>query len=254
MALNCTKVWLPFGKWLSRIPYVMQGNIFIYGLVGALAIALLVAAFTDIRRRQIDNWLNAAIALGAPAYWWAQGLMLWPDVAMQVGVALLAFVVLAGLFALKVMGGGDVKLLAALVLWLPPLVFFTVLFLTSLVGGAMSMVAGARNLSLGSDAPAKRTLAYTGTTLWLLGSCYIAWVMNGGAPLNAGAVLPGFAVKLGLAALLAVTTAGALIVSRNQKGRIPVPYGLAISTGGLLVLASQFLLPAAGALSASGLG
>ena len=43
----------------------MQGNIFIYGLVGALAIALLVAAFTDIRRRQIDNWLNAAVALGA---------------------------------------------------------------------------------------------------------------------------------------------------------------------------------------------
>ena len=113
----------------------MQGNIFIYGLVGALAIALLVAAFTDIRRRQIDNWLNAAIALGAPAYWWAQGLMLWPDVAMQVGVALLAFVVLAGLFALKVMGGGDVKLLSALALWIAPLDFMRMLLFMSLIGG-----------------------------------------------------------------------------------------------------------------------
>jgi prepilin peptidase CpaA len=227
---------------------------FRYLLLGGLAIALAIAAYTDLKRRQIDNWLNGAIALAAPLYWFSAGFSLWPDVAWQVGMGLIVLFGFALIFARGGMGGGDVKLLAALALWLPPLVFFTVLFLTSLVGGAMSMVAGARNLSLGSDAPAKRTLAYTGTTLWLLGSCYIAWVMNGGAQLNAGAVLPGFAVKLGLAALLAVTTAGALIVSRNQKGRIPVPYGLAISTGGLLVLASQFLLPAAGALSASGLG
>jgi prepilin peptidase CpaA len=53
-----------------------------------LAIALLYAAFTDIRRRQIDNWLNAAIALLAPVYWWAQGLTLWPGMALQLGVAL----------------------------------------------------------------------------------------------------------------------------------------------------------------------
>ena len=227
---------------------------FRYLLLGGLAIALAIAAYTDLKRRQIDNWLNGAIALAAPLYWFSAGFSLWPDVAWQVGMGLIVLFGFALIFARGGMGGGDVKLLAALALWLPPLVFFTVLFLTSLVGGAMSMVAGARNLSLGSDAPAKRTLAYTGTTLWLLGSCYIAWVMNGGAPLNAGAVLPGFAIMLGLAALLAVTTAGALIVSRNQKGRIPVPYGLAISTGGLLVLASQFLPPAAGALSASGLG
>ncbi len=227
---------------------------FRYLLLGGLAIALAVAAFTDLKRRQIDNGLNGAIALAAPLYWYSAGFSLWPDVAWQIGMALIVLFGFALIFARGGMGGGDVKLLAALALWLPPLVFFTVLFLTSLVGGAMSMVAGVRNLSLGSDAPAKRTLAYTGTTLWLLGSCYIAWVMNGGAPLNAGAVLPAIAVKLGVAALLLITTAGALIVSRNQKGRVPVPYGLAISTGGLLVLASNFVPTAAGAMSASGLG
>lgn len=121
----------------------MQGNIFVYGLVGALAIALLVAAFTDIRRRQIDNSLNAAIALSAPAYWWASGLSLWPGVAMQVGVAFIAFVVLAGLFALKLMGGGDVKLLAALALWLPPLTFVKLLVIMSLLGGALTIVVAA---------------------------------------------------------------------------------------------------------------
>ncbi|MEL0253267.1 MAG: prepilin peptidase [Novosphingobium sp.] len=95
----------------------MQGNFFVYGLVGALAIALLVAAFTDIRRRQIDNWLNAAIALSAPVYWWAAGLSLWPDIAIQLGLTLGVFIALAGLFAFKMMGGGDVKLLSALALW-----------------------------------------------------------------------------------------------------------------------------------------
>jgi prepilin peptidase CpaA len=42
-----------------------------YGLLAALAIALLVAAYTDMRRRQIDNELNAIIALAAPLFWWA---------------------------------------------------------------------------------------------------------------------------------------------------------------------------------------
>lgn len=121
----------------------MQDNIFIYGLAGALAIALLVAAFTDIRRRQIDNWLNAAIALAAPAYWWAQGLALWPDVATQVGVALLTFLVLAGLFALKVMGGGDVKLLSALALWIAPADFLWLLLFMSLIGGVLTIIFAA---------------------------------------------------------------------------------------------------------------
>lgn len=118
----------------------MQGNIFIYGLVGALAIALLIAAFTDIRRRQIDNWLNAAIALGAPVYWWAQGLAIWPDVAIQLALGLATLVILAGLFALKLMGGGDVKLLAALALWLAPMTFLKLLVVMSLLGGVLTIV------------------------------------------------------------------------------------------------------------------
>lgn len=114
-------------------------NTISYGLLIALAIALLVAAFTDLKRRQIDNWLNLAIALGAPAFWWASGLDLWPGVAMQVGVALAAFVVLAALFAFKVMGGGDVKLLTALALWIPPFQFLQLLVIMSLAGGALTI-------------------------------------------------------------------------------------------------------------------
>jgi len=124
----------------------MQDDYFQYGLLAALAIALLVAAFTDIRSRRIANWLNAGIALGAPLFWWASGLSLWPGVAIQIGVALATFVVLAGLFALRAMGGGDVKLLAALALWIQPAQFLSLLLVMALVGGILTIVVGAWHL------------------------------------------------------------------------------------------------------------
>jgi len=120
----------------------MQGVDFSYVLLGGLAIALLVAAFTDIKRRQIDNWLTFGIAAAAPLFWWASGMALWPDVAWQFGVALASFVVLAGLFALRAMGGGDVKLLTALALWIPPLWFLKLLVVMALIGGVLTVVLG----------------------------------------------------------------------------------------------------------------
>ena len=118
----------------------MLGDYIHYGLLAGLAIALLVAAFTDIRRRQIDNWLNAGIALAAPLFWWSSGLQLWPDVAIQLGVALAAFVILAGMFALRMMGGGDVKLLVALALWIKPEWFLQLVIMMALVGGVLTIV------------------------------------------------------------------------------------------------------------------
>jgi len=114
-----------------------------YGLLIALAIALIFAAVTDIQRRQIDNWLNITIALGAPAFWWASGLSLWPDVALQLGIAVLAFAFFAGLFALRLMGGGDVKLLTVLALWIEPNSFVQLLLIMALAGGALTIVMGA---------------------------------------------------------------------------------------------------------------
>lgn len=153
-----------------------------YGLLAALAIALLIAAFTDLRSRQIANWLNGAIALGAPLFWWASGLSLWPGVAIQLGVAAACFIILAGLFALRAMGGGDVKLLTALALWIPPAQFLNLLVVMALVGGLLTIVFG-------------------------------AWH-----------------------------------VARRQRDRLAVPYGVAIATGGIWVLAANYL-PAAQAAS-----
>ncbi|MCW1381224.1 prepilin peptidase [Novosphingobium sp. KCTC 2891] len=148
----------------------MQENTFVYALVGALAIALLVAAFTDIRRRQIDNWLNAAVALGAPLYWWASGLSLWPEVALQLGVAALAFFALAGLFAMKMMGGGDVKLLTALALWLPAMLFLKLLVIMAIAGGVLTVVLAMWHTALRRKDKLKIPygVAIAGAGLWVL--------------------------------------------------------------------------------------
>ena len=149
---------------------------FRYLLLGALAIALLVAAVTDLRRRQIDNWLNAALVVGAPLFWWASGLSLWPGVAIQIGLALGTFVVLAGLFALRAMGGGDVKLLTALALWFDPASFLRLLFMMALVGGLLTIGMGAWHVMRRQRdrlaIPYGVAIAAGG--LWILGVRYLA--------------------------------------------------------------------------------
>jgi len=121
----------------------MLDDPFKYGLLIALAIALLFAGFTDLRSRKIDNWLNAGIALAAPLFWWASGLAIWPDVAIQLGVAAGTFAVLTALFAMGAMGGGDVKLLGALALWIAPWPFLRLVIIMSLVGGVLTILFAA---------------------------------------------------------------------------------------------------------------
>jgi prepilin peptidase CpaA len=123
----------------------MTGGILAYGLLAALAIALLFAAFTDLRARVIENWLTLGMALAAPLFWWATGLSPWPGMALQLGLGLAVFAALAGLFALGAMGGGDVKLLSALALWLPWQPFLKLVVLMALIGGALTIVVAARH-------------------------------------------------------------------------------------------------------------
>lgn len=108
-------------------------------LIMALALALLVAAWLDLRSRLIPNWLTLSIALAAPLWWWSNGLPFWPDAALQVGLALIVFTLFAGLFALGAMGGGDVKLIAALALWLPLEPLLRMLVVIALAGGVVTI-------------------------------------------------------------------------------------------------------------------
>jgi prepilin peptidase CpaA len=108
-------------------------------LIVLLAAALVVAAVGDIRTRTIPNWLTIAVALAAIPFWWLSDLALWPDVAVRIGVAAALFAAFALAFYLGMMGGGDVKLLAALALWLPPGAVLFLLVVMSLAGGAITL-------------------------------------------------------------------------------------------------------------------
>jgi len=117
-----------------------MGELFATFLFGVLALLLLSAGIEDARTREIANWKNVAIALLAPLWWWAHGMALWPDVAVQVGIALIVFAFFAGAFALGQMGGGDVKLIGALALWLPVVPLMWMLVIMSLLGGALTLL------------------------------------------------------------------------------------------------------------------
>ncbi len=110
-----------------------------YALAGILVLLLLRAAITDWRARDIANGLNLTIALLAPLYWWASGISVWPDVGIQIAIAIAVFAVGAFFFYLGAMGGGDVKLLGALALWLPGLIMMRLAVIMSIAGGVLTL-------------------------------------------------------------------------------------------------------------------
>lgn len=112
---------------------------FTEALLALLALILVVAAIIDVRTFTISNRLNLAVALLAPLYWWSVGLPLWPDAAVQLGLAAGVFALLAVAFYAGMMGGGDVKLAAALALWFSPVSTLHFLVFMSIAGGFLTL-------------------------------------------------------------------------------------------------------------------
>jgi prepilin peptidase CpaA len=135
----------------------MQGGIADL-LIAVLVAMLVVAATGDLRSRTIPNWLNLAIALGAIPFWWFSDLPLWPDVALRIGIAALVFVCFAGAFAIGAMGGGDVKLVSAIALWLAPVAVLRMLVVMSLAGGVLTLVMLVRHRL--AKSPSKLEIPY----------------------------------------------------------------------------------------------
>ena len=144
-------------------------------LLALLSLMLLAASWWDLRSRTIPNALNLAVALLAIPFWWATGLSLWPDVALQLAVAALVFGLFAIAFALGGMGGGDVKLVAAVALWLPWQAVVALLVLMSLAGGALTVAMLIRKRMARSEArleiPYGLAIAFGG--LWLIGQRFL---------------------------------------------------------------------------------
>jgi prepilin peptidase CpaA len=110
-------------------------------LLAGLALLLIVAAVTDLRSRIIPNWLVATIAVMAPLFWWAGGVAFYPDALERICAAYLLFLMFFGIFCMRGMGGGDVKLGAALALWFPPLVTVAFVVITSIAGALVTVAA-----------------------------------------------------------------------------------------------------------------
>ncbi|PNU02937.1 prepilin peptidase [Novosphingobium guangzhouense] len=227
----------------------MTGAVFSYALLAALATALLFAAFTDLRARHIDNWLNLGIAIAAPLWWLAMGLGPFA-IGVQIGLAALTFAVACVLFAIGQMGGGDVKLLAALALWFAPAAFLQLIVLMAVLGGGASLAMAAFNMTPGRKEGARDIVA---------GIVALAWVCCAGAIVLAIAtdrpvvppgtlqaladVLPGlWAIPLAGAVVLGLFLFGMRHIMRRQKSRIEVPYGIAIAAAALWVMGSQSLV------------
>jgi prepilin peptidase CpaA len=117
----------------------MDSDLMRAGLVLALGGVLVAAGIEDARTREIANGKNLAIALAAPLWWWANGASLWPGVAIQLGVSTLVFALFALAFARGMMGGGDVKLITALSLWLPWDRLVDMLLAMTIAGGAVTL-------------------------------------------------------------------------------------------------------------------
>lgn len=115
-------------------------------------IVLAVATFTDLRFRRIPNWLVLPFLVAGVVLspwrtdwggisegfsWHGLGQFRWHGLWQSFAGMGLGLLIFGFLFWLGGMGGGDVKLCAALGAWIGPVQMFWALFFTSLAGGLM---------------------------------------------------------------------------------------------------------------------
>lgn len=109
-------------------------------LLSGLFLALCVfAALHDVNRLTIPNWLNitlAALFVPAAAF---SGLPL-EILGGHLLAGGLAFVVAFGLFAFRIFGGGDAKMIPAVVLWMGPAAALPFVYWMAIAGGLCALV------------------------------------------------------------------------------------------------------------------
>jgi prepilin peptidase CpaA len=130
--------------------------------IGLLLAACTIAIYTDVRYRKIPNWLTGVLAAAALAIHLPQG---WIAVGSALAACSVVFVLGSFAHGARVLGGGDVKLLAggALAVGYPDCVLF--LLYTFLGGGVLAIVFALAQRRLRSTLANVRALAQTRTLL-----------------------------------------------------------------------------------------
>ena len=112
----------------------------ILAMIAGLFLALCVfAALHDVNRLTILNWLNVTLAvLFVPAAF-VSGVPM-EIIGGHLITALCAFLIAFGLFAFNIVGGGDAKMIPAVMLWVGPSASITFLFVMAVAGGACAIL------------------------------------------------------------------------------------------------------------------
>lgn len=110
-----------------------------YAALAGLAIGLIISIYTDIRYRKIYNVVTLGIALVAPIYWYAVGDLGWTNIGIHLAICAGTFIFFAIIFQLGMMGGGDVKLFAALALWFDWIATLQMVLWATLIGAVVTI-------------------------------------------------------------------------------------------------------------------
>lgn len=106
-----------------------------------------VAAVLDLRWRRIPNWLTlSAFGAGVAVSVWRYGA---PGVILALAGAALGLLMLLPFYAVRAIGAGDVKLLAALGALVGPQALVSVALYAAVAGGAISVLMLLRRHRLG---------------------------------------------------------------------------------------------------------
>jgi prepilin peptidase CpaA len=105
--------------------------------------ALVFAGLSDLVSLRIPNWLTGALAVAFPLAAVIAGSGVGAhrvEWLSHIGAGAAVFAVGAMLFACRILGGGDVKLLAAMALWSGLHLLVPLLFLVAVIGGVFALL------------------------------------------------------------------------------------------------------------------